>query len=86
MHNVYACYIREDVRKFKISDGRIASEVIHNVDSSFTMLLERLRKYIRAKRTNCTIDISIYEGDWDDFDGSTEDGLRNWGLSTKGVQ
>ena len=40
-------------------------------------LLERLDQY-KKRRSRCTIDLSIYEGDWDDFDGTTSEGLDAW--------
>jgi len=77
-HNIYACWLQEDVRRIKLSKGRIVSTLVPNVDNSLSQLLDRLKEYTKRKKTDCTINISIYEGDWDDYIGGTAEGLQNW--------
>ena len=77
-HNIYACYLQEDVRRIKLSDGRIVSMKVPNIDKSFSLLIDRLKEYTKRKKTDCTINISIYEGNWDDYIGGTAEGLQNW--------
>ena len=78
MRNVYACYLQEDVRQIKLSDGRIVSMRVPNIDNSLSQLIDRLKEYTKHKKTDCTINISIYEGNWDDYIGGTAEGLKNW--------
>ncbi|MCR5839104.1 MAG: RHS repeat-associated core domain-containing protein [Kiritimatiellae bacterium] len=77
-HNIYACYLQEDVRRIKLSDGRIVSMIVPNIDNSLSLLIDRLKEYTKRKKTDCTINISIYEGNWDDYIGGTAEGLQNW--------